>query len=137
MLDFGKLNFSVSFNPTSAFPLDARSVFDSFEEAEDAAKNAVEVGSSNGTYYFGELIVVVENNTAKLYVIQPDKSLKEISGQETSSNYNIGSGLKLDRDTNTLSVDVATEVLEDNTLPITSAAVYTEVGNINVLLQTI
>lgn len=137
MLDFGKLNFSVSFNPTSAFPLDARSVFDSFEEAEAAAKNAVEVGSSNGTYYFGELIVVVENNTAKLYVIQPDKSLKEISGQETSSNYNIGSGLKLDRDTNTLSVDVATEVSEDNTLPITSAAVYTEVGNINVLLQTI
>lgn len=137
MLDFGKLNFSVSFNPTSAFPLDARSIFNSFEEAEAAAKNAVEVGSSDGTYYFGELIVVVENNAAKLYVIQPDKSLKEISGQETSSNYNIGSGLKLDRDTNTLSVDVATEVLEDNTLPITSAAVYTEVGNINVLLQTI
>lgn len=137
MLDFGKLNFSVSFNPTSAFPLDARSIFNSFEEAEAAAKNAVEVGSSDGTYYFGELIVVVENDTAKLYVIQPDKSLKEISGQETSSNYNIGSGLKLDRDTNTLSVDVATEVSEDNTLPITSAAVYTEVGNINVLLQTI
>lgn len=137
MLDFGKLNFSVSFNPTSAFPLDARSVFDSFEEAEAAAKNAVEVGSSNGTYYFGELIVVVENGTAKLYVIQPDKSLKEISGEGTSSNYNIGNGLKLDGDTNTLSVDVATEVSEDNTLPITSAAVYTEVGNINVLLQTI
>lgn len=137
MLDFGKLNFSVSFNPTSAFPLDARFIFNSFEEAEAAAKNAVEVGSSDGTYYFGELIVVVENDTAKLYVIQPDKSLKEISGQETSSNYNIGSGLKLDRDTNTLSVDVATEVSEDNTLPITSAAVYTEVGNINVLLQTI
>lgn len=137
MLDFGKLNFSVSFNPTSAFPLDARSIFNSFEEAEVAAKNAVEVGSSDGTYYFGELIVVVENDTAKLYVIQPDKSLKEISGQGTSSNYNIGSGLKLDRDTNTLSVDVATEVSEDNTLPITSAAVYTEVGNISVLLQTI
>lgn len=137
MFDFGKLNFSVSFNPTSAFPLDSRSIFNSFEEAEAAAKNAVEVGSSNGTYYFGELIVVVESNTAKLYVIQPDKSLKEISGQGTSSNYNIGNGLKLDRETNTLSVDVATEVSEDNTLPITSAAVYTEVGNINVLLQTI
>ena len=33
-LDFGKLNFSVSFNPTSAFPLDARSYFESYESAE-------------------------------------------------------------------------------------------------------
>lgn len=31
----------------------------------------------------------------------------------------------------------ATSVEEDNTLPITSAAVYTEVGNINALLATI
>jgi hypothetical protein len=32
-LDFGKLEFSVSFNPTSAFPLDARSYFESLESA--------------------------------------------------------------------------------------------------------
>lgn len=36
-----------------------------------------------------------------------------------------------------LSVDKATSVEEDNTRPITAAAVYTEVGNINVLLETI
>lgn len=36
-----------------------------------------------------------------------------------------------------LSVDKATSVEEDNTRPITAAAVYTEVGNINALLQTI
>lgn len=36
-----------------------------------------------------------------------------------------------------LSVIKANEVDEDNTHPITAAAVYTEVGNINALLQTI
>lgn len=36
-----------------------------------------------------------------------------------------------------LSVDKATQVEEDNTKPITAAAVYTEVGNINALLATI
>lgn len=51
--------------------------------------------------------------------------------------FNIGDGLKLDKETNTLSVDVANEVAEDNTKPITSAAVYTTVGNIDVLLKTI
>lgn len=36
-----------------------------------------------------------------------------------------------------LSVDVATDAEEDNTKPITSAAVYNELGNIEILLQTI
>lgn len=53
------------------------------------------------------------------------------------SPYNIGSGLLLDEETNTLSVDTATTVEEDNTRPITSAAVYTTVGNIEILLETI
>lgn len=34
-------------------------------------------------------------------------------------------------------VSPATSVIPDNTLPITSGAVYTEVGNINALLATI
>ena len=51
--------------------------------------------------------------------------------------YNIGSGLKLDEETNTLSVDTAESEEKDNTKPVTSAAVYTEVGNINALLATI
>lgn len=36
-----------------------------------------------------------------------------------------------------LSVDKATAVQQDNTRPITAAAVYAEVGNIQVLLETI
>lgn len=59
------------------------------------------------------------------------------SGGGTGGGYNIGSGLKLDAKTNTLSVDTAEAVEKDNTKPVTSAAVYTEVGNINALLATI
>lgn len=59
------------------------------------------------------------------------------SGGGTGGGYNIGDGLKLDPDTNTLSVDTADKVEQDNTKPVTSAAVYTEVGNINALLATI
>ena len=78
-LDFGKLNFSVSFNPTSAFPLDARCYFESYSEALQAAKSADYVGSTNSVYYFGQTLIVVEDQKAKFYIIQPDKTLAEIA----------------------------------------------------------
>lgn len=59
------------------------------------------------------------------------------SGGGTGGGYTIGDGLKLDAATNTLSVDTAAAVEKDNTKPVTSAAVYTEIGNINALLATI
>ena len=59
------------------------------------------------------------------------------SGGGSGGGYNIGPGLKLDAATNTLSVDTAEIVEKDNTKPVTSAAVYTEIGNINALLATI
>lgn len=59
------------------------------------------------------------------------------SGGSGGGGYTIGDGLKLDAATNTLSVDTAEAVEQDNTKPVTSAAVYTEVGNINALLATI
>lgn len=59
------------------------------------------------------------------------------SGGSGGGGYTIGDGLKLDAATNTLSVDTADSVEKDNTKPVTSAAVYTEVGNINALLATI
>ena len=60
-----------------------------------------------------------------------------MKGGSGGGGYRIGSGLKLDAKTNTLSVDTADVVEGGNTKPITSAAVYTEVGNINALLATI
>ena len=77
-LNFGKLNFSVAFNPTSAFPLDARSYFESYELAVAAAQIAVEAGKADSTYYYGQTLVVNENAKATLYIIQPDKTLKEV-----------------------------------------------------------
>lgn len=78
MADFGKLNFAVAFNPQTAFPLDARYYFDTLEAATTAAQSAVEVGSSDGTYFIGENLVVVTSTDATLYVIQPDKTLKAV-----------------------------------------------------------
>ena len=79
-LDFGKLDFDVAFNRQTAFPLDARSYFESLESATAAAATAQAAGSSETTYYFGQTIAVVENSKATLYVIQPDKTLKEVGG---------------------------------------------------------
>ena len=78
MAEFGKLNFAVAFNPQTAFPLDARYYFDSYDAAETAAQGAVEVGSASGTYFFGETIVVVESGEATLYIIQPDGTLQPV-----------------------------------------------------------
>lgn len=78
MADFGKLNFAVAFNPQTAFPLDARYYFASLSEAQAAAAAAVEVGSSSGTYFFGENVCVVTESSADLYIIQPDKTLKAV-----------------------------------------------------------
>ena len=86
--NFGKLNFSTSFKPTAAFPLDSRCYFESFTEAQNAAQLAEEAGSSKTIYYFGQTLVVSEGGKAKLYIIQPDKTLKEAgSGALTATNY--------------------------------------------------
>ena len=45
-MEFGKLNFAVGFNRTSAFPLDANSYFEDLASAQAAAAGAAEVGSS-------------------------------------------------------------------------------------------
>lgn len=48
----------------------------------------------------------------------------------------VGDDLKITEE-GRLSVDKATSAEEDNTRPITAAAVYMEIGNINALLETI
>lgn len=77
-MNFGKLDFAVSFNRLTAFPLDTKSYFESLEAAQAAAATAQEAGSSDSTYYYGQQISVVEGGNATLYIIQPDKSLKEV-----------------------------------------------------------
>lgn len=76
------------------------------------------------------------NNIAGHYVIFTAKWRND-SKSNTATQYNIGDGLKLDVETNTLSVDSTNEAIKDNTQPITSAGVYTQIGNINTLLESI
>lgn len=61
-IDFGKLNFAVGFNRTSAFPLDANSYFEDYNEAVTAAVGAAEVGSANSAFYIGQIIIVNDKN---------------------------------------------------------------------------
>lgn len=81
MANFGKLNFAVSFNPVSAFPIDARYYFATLADAQAAAAAAVEVGSSDGVYFYGENVCVVTESSADLYIIQPDKTLKAVGSE--------------------------------------------------------
>ena len=56
---FPTINLSVSLMPTSAFPMDARSLFTDMDDMRNAAMSAVEVGSnesSDSQFYFGELL---------------------------------------------------------------------------------
>lgn len=77
MLKFGKANFSVAFRPTSAFPLDARCVFDTLASAEAAAASAEEIGSKNTVYHYGMQILVSDDTGEKWYTIQRDGTLRE------------------------------------------------------------
>lgn len=49
--------------------------------------------------------------------------------------WQVGDGLKLEG--GVLSVDTADAVEEDNTRPVTSAAVYTQLGNVEALLASV
>lgn len=80
-MNFGTLDFAVAFNRQTAFPLDAKSYFESYDSAVAAAQAADEAGSKKSVYYYGQVVSVVENGAAKLYIIQPDKTLKEAGGE--------------------------------------------------------
>ena len=85
-LNFGKLNFSTSFNPTSAFPIDARSYFESYEAAVAAAATAEAAGSSNTTYYIGQIFTVNEGGTVAAYQINGNKTLIKLAATTSSGD---------------------------------------------------
>ena len=84
-MNFGKLNFAVGFNRTSAFPLDANSYFENYNDAVAAAAGAAEVGSADSAYYVGQLIIVKDTTKGVgLYQIGADKTLVKF-GQASSA----------------------------------------------------
>lgn len=79
MANFGKLNFAVALEPTSAFPLDGRTYFESKEAADAAAASAEAVGSTNTKYHYGMTLTVCENGEVSQWVILPDKTLVRVT----------------------------------------------------------
>lgn len=75
------LNYSVALNPTAAFPVDARSLFDSYDKAVAAARTAEPAGSKNTVYYIGEILTVVENGIVSHYSIIADPENTNIANQ--------------------------------------------------------
>lgn len=82
----------------------------------------------------GSLIfVMTDGQEINIGVISGGGTLP-IASADTLGGIKVGENLKISAD-GVLSVDTAKAIEEDNTKPVTSAAVYTEVGNIEVLLS--
>lgn len=88
MAEFGKLDFNVSLTPTSAFPLDGRTYFESLADAEAAAASAEEVGSKNTKYFYGQKLLVSVGGVDTWYVITRENKL-EAEGTGGSSGTNL------------------------------------------------
>lgn len=90
------------------------------------------VGSKSDMPAIGDTVNLKYNPT--------DEELQEIA-QKVIDSGEVGVNFKTDKtltlNDGILSVNTADDVEKDNTLPITSSAVYTTVGNIEILLQTI
>lgn len=84
-----KLNFSVPFAMTAALPVEYNAYFDNYEAAVAAAATADVPGSSTTVYYYGQKIVVVTAESADLYIIQPDKTLKAAGTVPVGDNKSI------------------------------------------------
>ncbi|MGI6014441.1 MAG: hypothetical protein ACOX7K_09230 [Oscillospiraceae bacterium] len=91
----------------------------------------------------GEIVEIISSGIRTISVdgtiVSPDQDKNvNLPIKEKITAYlqnNIGNGLQLNGEI--LSVDTANDAEEDNTKPITSGAVYTEIGNIDALLKTI
>ena len=98
---------------------------------------------------FGSVQTVTSGNNYNELINKPSINGVELIGNKTSSDLNIAASfpsegnvgdilMKTGTSKEAVSwVTPASDAEEDNTRPITSAAVYKEIGNINALLATI
>ena len=94
---------SVSPLATSAFPMDARTYFESYADAQEAAASAAQQGSKDTIYYFGMSLVVYENDIVTEYIIVKDSKtsrgiLKEKLIQDNCNIFEINGGTAADAD---------------------------------------
>ena len=138
MIQRGPPNIDGETPPEGAIPW-VSDVLDAADRAEDAAERAEEIAEAlaggGGDIDSGLFLpAVTEKDNGKVMTVVDGKwaaSDPPESGVqfETDDTLTLKGGV--------LRVNTADKVEEDNTLPVTSAAVYTEVGNINALLATI
>lgn len=83
----------------------------------------------------GEIIFIMSDRTEINIGNLTGLSLPHAS-EDILGGVKVGKNLKID-ETGILSVDITDKVSEDNTKPVTSGAVYTEVGNIESLLKAL
>lgn len=107
--------------------------FNSLALAKAAAATANEFGSTDTNYYYGMKLLVDDGVFAKWYTIQRDGTLLE----EGVTPLPIDNKTLVYDANGILKVNTTNETAADNTLPITSAGVYAQLGNIAVLLDTI
>lgn len=83
-----KMDWAYSFQRTGAFPLDRSSLFSSYDDAVLYAQGANDERGLGGTSYVGQPISVYDqnNNTVTLYVIDIDRSLKEVGSASIESD---------------------------------------------------
>ncbi len=80
--------------------------------------------------------VLEAGTSAKEAAERAEEAAKKAESAVPAGSLSIGNGLKWDADGN-LIVDTAGKVEQDNTKPVTSAAVHTEFGNIEALLAAL
>lgn len=119
--------------PEAARPW-ADEVLAAADEAKRQADRAKEIADNlSGGAITGSVRFDMEQ---ELTEEQKAQARKNIGADTGGVNFTTDETLTLSED-GVLSVNTALQVEQDNTLPVTSAAVYTEVGNINALLETI
>lgn len=90
--DFTKLQYQVAISPVKAIPLDGRIAFATKAAAVEAAQSAKDIGSSESNYYYGQKLLVIEDNVIAWYTIQADNTLKEDGSTLAADNKSIEIG---------------------------------------------
>ena len=108
-------------------------VLDAADEAKRQADRAEKIANDmSGGAISGAVRYDEEQSLTDEEKAQARKNI----GADVGVNFTTDETLNLSED-GVLSVNTANDVEQDNTLPVTSAAVFAEVGNINALLGTI
>lgn len=110
--------------------VDGQSIHPVGEWSESANYNFLDLVSYYGSSYVAKRYVPAGTSLA-------DSEYWQLSASAGEGGTDIIPGDDLEIVNGVLNIIKATSADQDNTHPITAAAVYTEIGNINVLLQTI